>query len=86
MSREIGLRERIVAALRAGPATNAELQTLIGAAVGTIRNNLSQLMQEGLVVEDGGKPKTYSLVSSSLPTAIGDDSDDTSETGYQEEF
>ena len=69
----IPVRERILSALRAGPATNAELQDVTGATVGTIRNNLSQLIQAELVTEDGGRPKTYRLVSSSTSTKGSDD-------------
>jgi Fic family protein len=58
------VRERILAALRLEAATYPELQKLTGAGAGTIRNNLSELINEGKVVADGGRPKTYRLVSS----------------------
>ena len=72
------VKERIVGALRIGPATNADLQRLTGASPGTIRNNLSHLIQTGTVVEDGyqGRSKVYSLLSSSPPPPRGNDSDD----------
>jgi hypothetical protein len=37
-------RARLLAALRYGAATNIELQELTGAEVGTVRNNLSELI------------------------------------------
>jgi hypothetical protein len=69
-------RERILGALRVEPATNSDLQKLTGASVGTIRNNLSALMQEGEVEEDGykGRSKVYKLSSSSdVYRKAGDD-------------
>jgi hypothetical protein len=52
-------RARVLAALRYGAATNTELQELTGAKVGTVRNNLCELIKEGEVVAEGGRPKTY---------------------------
>ena len=76
------VKERIVGALSIGPATNADLQKLTGASPGTIRNNLSHLIQEGRVVEDGyqGRSKVYCLLSSSPTPPRGNDSDDISIT------
>src|SRR5215208_5797076 len=77
------MKDRIIGALRVGPATNVELQTLTGAGDGTIRNKLSELIQAGVVVADDGRPKNYCLADeevslSSVPTKRSD-SDDTSE-------
>jgi hypothetical protein len=58
------VRERILAFLRLEAATNSKLQKLTGASAGAIRNNLSELINDGEVVADGGRPKTYRLVSS----------------------
>jgi hypothetical protein len=72
----VPVRERILGALRVEPATNSDLQKLTGASVGTIRNNLSALMQEGEVEEDGykGRSKVYKLSSSSdVYRKAGDD-------------
>ena len=57
-------RERILEALRLKEATNSELQRRTGAEEGTIRNNLFGLIEEGEVVGDGGRPKTYQLATS----------------------
>ena len=57
-------RERILEVLRLKAATNSELQRRTGAEEGTIRNNLFGLIEEGEVVGDGGRPKTYQLVTS----------------------
>jgi len=78
----VPVRDRILGALRVEPATNAELQKLTGASVGTIRNNLSQLMQIGEVEEDGykGRSKVYRLLSSSPDIYIEGDDDDTKAT------
>lgn len=77
----VSVRDRIVGALRVEPATNAELQRQTGASAGTIRNNLSQLIQDGEVGEDGykGRSKVYRLLSSSPEPPIGNDSDDNNE-------
>jgi hypothetical protein len=71
----VPVRDRILTALESESATNADLQGLTGATVGTIRNNLSQLLQEGCVADDGGRPKVYRKVSSSStpPRKSGDD-------------
>jgi Fic family protein len=57
-------RERILEVLRLKAATNSELQRRIGISAGTIRNNLFELTHSGEVVGDGGRPKTYQLVTS----------------------
>lgn len=57
-------RERILAGLRLGAATISELQKLTGVGVGTIRNNLCELINDGEVVADRRRPKTYRLTSS----------------------
>lgn len=79
----IPMKERIIGALRAGPATNVELQKLTGAGDGTVRNKLSELMQEKVVVADDGRPKVYQLVdeevSLSSPPYIETTDNDTSE-------
>ena len=77
----VPVRERILGALRIESATNAELQKLTGASAGTIRNNLSDLMRAGEVVEDGykGRSKVYRLVSSSSDIYREGDDDDTSD-------
>lgn len=54
-------RERILAALRYGAATNPELQELTGAKAGTVRDTLSLLVYEGEVVAKGERPITYRL-------------------------
>jgi AAA domain len=74
------VRERILAALRLEAATNTELQRLTGASAGTIRNNLSELINDGLVIAGEGRPKTYRLVSSSSEHPRGNDGDDTNPT------
>ncbi len=43
-----------------------------------IRNKLSELRTEGLITDDGKRPVTYHLVSSSSEHPRGSDSDDTS--------
>ena len=57
-------RERIFAVLRLKAATNSELQRRTGISTSTIRNNLFELIHSGEVVGDGGRPKTYQLVTS----------------------
>jgi hypothetical protein len=54
-------RERVLAALRCGAATNPELQGLTGAKVGTVRDTLCLLVYEGEVVAEGRPPMTYRL-------------------------
>ena len=58
------VRERIIAFLRLEAATSSKLQKLTGASAGTIRNYLSELINDGEVVAEGGRPKTYRLASS----------------------
>jgi hypothetical protein len=74
------VKERILAALRLEGATNAQLQKVTGATEGTIRNKLSELRNAGEIVDDGKRPATYRLVSSSPEHPRGSDSDDTSKT------
>lgn len=71
-------RDRIVGALGPAPATRRELEQLTGLSGGTIRNNLSDLMKDGIVGEDGyqGRSKVYCLLSSSPQNPKGDGSDD----------
>jgi AAA domain len=86
----IPVKDRIVGVLRNGPATNVELQKLTGAGDGTIRNKLSELMQEGTVIPDDGRPKNYRLADENLSLSSllskGDDSDDTSEIATDEQL
>jgi DNA-binding transcriptional ArsR family regulator len=72
------VKERILIALRLEGATNKQLQQITGASEGTIRNKLSELRADGLITDDGKRPVTYSLVSSSPDHPKGSDSDDTS--------
>jgi predicted HTH transcriptional regulator len=58
-------RERILEVLRLKAATNSEIQRRTGISEGTIRNNLSGLIHSEEVLGDGGRPKTYQLVTSS---------------------
>jgi Fic family protein len=57
-------RERILEVLLLKDATNSEIQRYTGIRTGTIRNNLFELIHSGEVVGDGGRPKTYQLVTS----------------------
>jgi len=74
------VKERILVALRLEGATNKQLQQITGASEGTIRNKLSELRSDGLITDDGKRPVTYHLVSSSSVHPRGDDGDDTSLT------
>ena len=56
-------RERILAVLHLKAATNSELQRRTGISTGTIRNILSELINGGEVVGDGGCPKSYQIVT-----------------------
>jgi len=69
------VKERILVALRLEGATNKQLQQITGASEGTIRNKLSELRAEGLVTDDGRRPATYKLVSSSPVHPRGDEDD-----------
>jgi hypothetical protein len=64
VERDKPARERILAALRCGAATNAELQELTGEKAGTVRDTLSLLVYEGEVVAEGRPPMTYRLARS----------------------
>ena len=72
------VKERILVALRLEGATNKQLQQTTGASEGTIRNKLSELRADDLITDDGKRPATYRLVSSSPVHPRGSDSDDTS--------
>ena len=61
VERDKPVRERVLAALRYGAATNPELQGLTGTKVGTVRDTLCLLVYEGEVVAEGGHPMTYCL-------------------------
>jgi hypothetical protein len=61
VERDKPARERILAALRCGAATNPELQELTGAKAGTVRDALCLLVYEGEVVAEGRPPMTYRL-------------------------
>ena len=80
------VKERILVALRLEGATNKQLQQITGASEGTIRNKLSELRSDGLITDDGKRPVTYCLVSSSPDHPRDDDSDDTSPTTVAELF
>jgi DNA-binding transcriptional ArsR family regulator len=80
------VKERVLVALRLEGATNKQLQQITGASEGTIRNKLSELRSDGLITDDGKRPVTYRLVSSSPEHPRGDDSDDTSPTTVYEFF
>ncbi|MDP9454636.1 MAG: AAA family ATPase [Actinomycetota bacterium] len=71
------VKERIITALAFEGATNKQLQQITGASEGTIRNKLSELRSDGLITDDGKRPATYNLVSSSPVHARGSDDDDT---------
>jgi Fic family protein len=57
-------RERILDVLRLKDATNSELKRRTGISTGKIRYNLFELIEDGEVVGDGGRPRTYQLVTS----------------------
>lgn len=61
VERDKPARERVLAALRCGPATSPELQELTGAKAGTVRDALCLLVYEGEVVAEGRLPMTYRL-------------------------
>jgi DNA-binding transcriptional ArsR family regulator len=69
------VKERIIAALKLEGATIKQLAQLTGASEGTIRNKLVELRNDGLIEDDGKKPTTYNLLSSS-PGNTGVSSDD----------
>ncbi len=73
------VKERILVALRLEGATNKQLQQITGATEGTVRNKLSELRADGVITDDGKRPATYNLVSSSPEHPRGSDGDDTSE-------
>ena len=72
------VKERILVALRLEGATIKQLQQITGATEGTVRNKLSELRADGLIADDGKRPTTYTLVSSSSAHTGGSGSDDTS--------
>jgi hypothetical protein len=72
------VKERILVALRLEGATNKQLQQITGATEGTVRNKLSELRADGAITDDGKRPATYNLASSSPPHPRGDDGDDAS--------
>jgi hypothetical protein len=76
----VPVKKRIVAALRPDAATIRDLAGLTGAETGTIRNKLSELKGEGIVIDAGyrGREKLYSLLSSS-PNPYRESTDDDNE-------
>ena len=76
----VPVKKRIVAAMGPGEATIRELVQLTGAETGTIRNKLSELKSEGVVIDAGyrGREKLYSLLSSS-PNPYRESTDDDNE-------
>ena len=70
------MKERIRAALKLEGGTIKQLVQITGASEGTIRNKLVELRNEGSIEDDGKKPATYKLLSSSPLHTRGDDSDD----------
>jgi hypothetical protein len=78
----VPVKKRIVTALRSAGAetTIRELVELTGAETGTIRNKLSELKNENVVIDAGyrGREKLYSLLSSS-PNPYRESSDDDNE-------
>jgi DNA-binding transcriptional ArsR family regulator len=75
------VKERILVALRLEGATIKQLHQTTGASEGTIRNKLSELRNDGLIEDDGKKPATYKLLSSSPKyTGMSDDDDNTKPT------
>jgi hypothetical protein len=83
----VPVKKRIVAALGPGEATIRELVQLTGAEPGTIRNKLSELKSEGVVIDAGyrGREKLYSLLSSS-PDPYRESTDDDNEPTTVAEF
>jgi DNA-binding transcriptional ArsR family regulator len=72
------VKARIVAALSLEGLTAKQIQAATGATEGTVRNKLSELRREGVVTDDGRRPATYTLVSSSSQNTRVSDDDDTS--------
>jgi hypothetical protein len=81
----VPVKDRIVAALEGGEATIRELADITKAEVGTIRNKLSELKGEGVVIDAGykGREKLYSLLSSS-PDSLSKSTDDDNNDGVPE--
>jgi DNA-binding transcriptional ArsR family regulator len=79
------VKERILAALKLEGATIRQLCQSTGAADGTIRNKLSELRNDGLIEDNGRKPATYSLLSSS-PKYTGASGDDDNSKSTVAEF
>jgi DNA-binding transcriptional ArsR family regulator len=69
------VKERILAALRLEGATKKQLQEATGASEGTVSNKLSELRSDGVITDNGRRPATYVLTSSS-PLGTGGSSDD----------
>jgi AAA domain len=69
------VKDRILTALKLEGATIKQLHQTTGASEGTIRNKLSELRNDGLIEDNGRKPATYSLLSSS-PKYTGASGDD----------
>jgi hypothetical protein len=61
VDRDKPMKERVLAALSYGSATNPELQELTGEKAGKVRDTLCLLIYEGEVVAEGGCPMTYRL-------------------------
>ena len=80
------VKERILAALRLEGATIKQLAQLTGATEGTIRNKLVELRNDGLIEDDGKKPTTYKLLSSSPKNTGVSGDDDNSKPSAVEEF
>jgi len=83
----VPVKNRIVAALKPSEATIRDLAELTGAEVGTIRNKISELKGEGVVIDAGyrGREKLYSLLSSS-PNPYRESGDDDNKPETVAEF
>ena len=64
VERDEPARDRVLAALRYGAATNPELQEFTGAKASAVRDALCLLVYEGEVVAEGEHPMTYRLARS----------------------
>ena len=74
------VKDRILTALKLEGATIKQLHQTTGASEGTIRNKLSELRNDGLIEDNGRKPATYSLLSSSPKYTGGSGDDDNSKS------